>query len=260
MDKSKVTWKVDMFDRVKTVCDENITIVNSVTALGAVYIVFNDKLVLVKNRMELVSLLDNGYAAAKAKTWEELAQKLDMYCGSLSSYAKRQGNLTLLAQARFAPSVFTGGRCTDAIAQAGFLIDLLNTHVANLADFNVTPAKMTAATNLLTLLSELNSMPTTERSNGKVLRQLLFKQVTDLTNLVKSEMDPLVNSLQEDETQFVEQYFAARRIQKTGIRHEGPELPKKDLMENLAISVSSLQTETKEAKSPVNDGFCIASC
>ena len=75
-----------------------------------------------------------------------------------------------------------------------------------------------------------------------------------LTNLVKSEMDPLVNSLQEDETQFVEQYFAARRIQKTGIRHEGPELPKKDLMENLAISVSSLQTETKEAKAPVNDG------
>ncbi|MBK9017629.1 MAG: hypothetical protein IPM82_28260 [Saprospiraceae bacterium] len=163
MNKSKVTWNVDMFDRVKLVCDDNITIVQSVVALDDAYTDFKARLVDVKDRMEQVTVEDDGTAGNKDKIWETLAKKLKGLCASLRAYAKNQNNLELRAQAKYTPSAFTQERGTDAIALGNRLIDLVNTHVASLANYNVTPAKLTEATNLLTQLTEANPKPVTER-------------------------------------------------------------------------------------------------
>ncbi|MBK9014386.1 MAG: hypothetical protein IPM82_10010 [Saprospiraceae bacterium] len=53
----------------------------------------------------------------------------------------------------------------------------------------------------------------------------------------------LLGTLEAAETEFVDQYFAARRIQRTGICHETPPTPNTELTENLASTIESMQTE-----------------
>lgn len=222
MDKSKVTWKVDMFDRVKLVCENNIVIVTGLPALDDAFTRFKAKLTDVKQRMEQLSLEENGYADTKQAAWGDLALKLNAICAGIRAYAKKQGNLELLAQAKFVPSTFTNGSSTVAIAWAGRLIELVNVHIASLANYNVTPAKVTAANDLLTELTDVNPKPVTQVTTDKSLRELLIKQVRETNALLKSEMDELVRTLEFDEPDFTGEYFAARRIRRTGIRHEEP--------------------------------------
>lgn len=252
MDKTKVTWKVDMFDRVKTVCENNQAILTGLPALDDSFADFKLKLADVKQRMEAVSQMDNGAATVKDYVWEQLAMKLDALCSGLRAYAKKQGNLALMAQSKFSPSGFINDRGTDAIALAQRLLDLVNTHVASLANYNVTPAKVTIATNLLTQLDNVNTLPTTERTNGKALREILVKMVRATNDLVKTEMDPLVVTLKEEQPLFADQYFAARRLQRTGIRHKTPPPPTSELAENLAASIESMQQDA--TPEPVENG------
>lgn len=256
MNKAKVTWKVDMFDRVKLLCDTHIAIIQLVVALDAGYTIFKAMLVNVKNRMQLVTVEENGLADNKDKIWEELAKKLKSLTAALRAYAKDQRNMELRALAMFTPSAFTKERGTDAIALGTRLIDLLNTHVASLADYNVTPAKVTAASNLLAQLAAANPKPVAERTNLKVLRELLVKAVDETTVQLKDVIDELVNTLEEDEPEFVEQYFAARRIQHTGIRHEQTEEEaaarklKREAKKQEEEAKKQEATQSKEAKQP----------
>lgn len=214
-----------MFGRVIYVCDANMAPIASVTALDDAYTSFKLRVVADKALAELVPDEDenNGYAGHKDEVWEELAYSLGGMCGSLRSYAKKNKNFELLTQAKFSPTAFLKKRGSDAIPLANSKLTLLTTHVASLANYNVTPAKITAAKALSDELALLNPKSTAQRSVDKANRSLLTKQVKETTALLKDEIDPLVRSLQADYPGFVEQYFNARRIVKTGVHHEQSE-------------------------------------
>ena len=212
-----------MFDRVKLVCDANITIIDGVPALADSYTNFKNKLIIVKERMAALSNDENGLAANKDLVWMQLALALKGITAGLRAYARKQGNLELLALAKYTKSAFKQDRGTEAVALATNLIALAQANIASLANYNVTPAKMTAATTLLAQLTAANPKPVAQRTNDKVLRQLLYKQVKDTSDVLTGEMDELVRTLEDEEPLFSEEYFAARRIYRTGIRHEQPE-------------------------------------
>lgn len=212
-----------MFDRVIFVCDANMDIIESVPALEDSYTAFKLRVVADKALMQQVSNEENGYAEAKDSVWEDLAEALDSMCAGLRVYAKKQGNIELRAQAKFTKTSFLQTRGSDAIAMANNRLTLLNAHVANLSNYNVTPAKVTAATTMLGQLEVLNPKPTGQRSVDKAIRKSLVKRVKETTIVLDQEIDDLMLTLTATEPLFVAQYFNARRIQRTGIRHEKPE-------------------------------------
>lgn len=225
MNKVKITWKLDMFGRVIFVCDANTSIIDSVPALKNSYAAF--KLLVAADNTLAQQLPQedegNGYAEHRNQVWKALAQSLDSMCGGLRSYAKKSKNIELLTQAKFSPGRFVKKRGTEAILLAKSKLTLLTAQMANLADYNVTPAKLTAATALTAELDLLNPKPTAQRSVDKALRKRVTQQIKETTALLKDEVDTLMLTLKADHPGFVEQYFNARRIVKTGIHHEKTE-------------------------------------
>lgn len=223
MDKAKVVWYADMFDRVYTVCENNTAIIEEVPALEDSYTNFKTKRTDVNARIAVLSIRDNGSVAAKNAIWDSLAGSLETICAGLRVYATKVGNLELRAQAQYAPSVFTNERGTEAIATGTRLLALANTHIASLAVYNITPAQVTTATTQLTQLAVANPKPLTNRSTKKALLELLIKQVKETRNLLKLEIDEFVRTFKTAHPAFYGEYFAARRIVHTGIRHKQTE-------------------------------------
>ena len=254
MDKSKVNWKVDMFDRVVDLCDANAGTLESVPALETSYNAFKAKCTDVKARMGPLSIEDNGLAEAKNKTWDKLAKQLDSITAAISAYASVTDNIALQAQARFSPSEFLKARITDATSTAKELLTLANTHIGELASYNMTTDKVKTAETLLSELVAMAPKPTTSRSTNKALRSALFDLVAETNSLLKSQMDKLVRTLAADHPDFVAEYFAARRLVRTGIRHRQPEPPadKQAMDVLLNTSIESIGTQPKAvAPAPV---------
>jgi hypothetical protein len=223
MNKSKVTWYMDMYNRVIFVCDNNTDIIQDLIPLDEAYQIFKPKVAHAKTVSNQISTESNGYAEHKDKVWHEMALTLEGLCAAVRAYAQKQNNIELRAQAKFSPSAFEEKRGTDAIALGRNLITLVNSQVANLADYKVTPAKITAATTMLDVLENLNPKPTGQRSVDKALREQLVKEIREINILLRQEMDDLVKTLKLTESLFVDEYFNARRIQRTGIRHQQPD-------------------------------------
>jgi len=214
-----------MFGRVMYVCDANPDIIESVPALAETYDLFKLRVAADNDLAEQVPDEEegNGFAENKDKVWEELGGSLNSMLGGLRAYAKQQNNIELFTQAKFAPGRFLQKRGSDAINYANSKLALLTAQVANLADYNVTTAKITAATALSANLYLLNPKPLGQRSVDKALRSQLFKQIKETNKLLKERLDSLMLAIAPDHPYFVQQYFNARRLVRTGIRHRQPE-------------------------------------
>lgn len=262
MDKSKVTQKVDMFDRVIVICDSNIAIINGVPELKSSYEHYKDKVTDVKAMMKEGSTDDSGYAKEKGITWEALAIDLDIICEGLRAYANKNKNTVLAVKAQFAPSLFTKDRGTDAVQVARNLIALVQEHLPSLAGYNITQAKVTDAASLVDKLDSLNPKPIALRTTGKALRVMLHEAVKDTTALLNDEMDAMVKTLRREEPLFVQEYFNTRRLQKTGIRHEQPSSAKAPSMPLITAEDGALANtiETMNAAipaAPMENGMAV---
>ena len=78
MDKTKVTQKVDMFNRVNLVCESKIAIVGEVPELKLSFADFQGKVSNVKKLMREVSTDDGGLAEGKELVWQDLAVSLNI--------------------------------------------------------------------------------------------------------------------------------------------------------------------------------------
>jgi hypothetical protein len=83
---------------------------------------------------------------------------------------------------------------------------------------------------------------------------VLVKQIRETNDLLKFEMDELVRTLEMDQPDFTGEYFAARRIRRTGIRHEAP-LDTAELLKNIeSIELEPNATAVATANAPASNG------
>jgi hypothetical protein len=87
-----------------------------------------------------------------------------------------------------------------------------DTHIANLADYGITPASLTDFQNLITAYTTTSQTPRTAISTRKTAIANLKQQFTDTNNWVKRVLDKLIISLKPDYPDFVAQYFNDRII------------------------------------------------
>ena len=256
MDKTKVTQKVDMFNRVNLVCESKIAIVGEVPELKLSFADFQGKVSNVKKLMREVSTDDGGLAEGKELVWQDLAVSLNIICSGLRAYASKRRDPELAVRAKFSPSVFLNERSADAVERAMNLIALVEANLPSLEGFNVTKAKVEKAKALAVELDQVNPKPTTARTIGKAVRKELFAATRDTSLLLSNEMDALVDTLLDEQPLFVQEYRNARRLQRTGIRHQqaAPQ-PPLNLAGKLSNTVETINIDTVEV--PQENGVAV---
>lgn len=115
-------------------------------------------------------------------------------------------------------------RDTELVSTATVILKAAQANVAALAPFNVTSEEIA---DLESKINAFNSSiggseggVASRKSANKSVREYLKKLMADL-----DEIDTMMNLVQRDEPDFCDEYFAARQVKATGIRHKPPTPP-----------------------------------
>lgn len=215
----KVTQKIDMFGRVKTVCDNNIAVVNSVPKLSEYFEKLGRGIDNIKDLRQRLATNSTGYAEEKNEAKQSLSLSLSKVSAGLEAFASDQHNMVLHQQAKFSPSGFMGLRSADAVNFAEALLALAEANIASLAPYNVTPTDLTGVQALVQQLNQLNPVPVAQITTQKAIRKSMFESVQKTNDLLRTRMDAMVKTLRLSDPLFYDEYFFARKMRHPGLRH-----------------------------------------
>ena len=178
-----------------------------------------------------------GKTEKKQQAEDAMILALVKVASSLYSFARRTKKSEVAAIADVTESQLRKIRDTELASMATSIHTSALANVAALADYGVTPAVLTdlqtktaafstpACRNALrragTALGDRESSVAERVGAGAALGDL-FDQMDEL---LKDELDRLIETVRESERDFYNEYFAARVIKDIGIRHTKPNQP-----------------------------------
>lgn len=213
--------KFAMYLVVIAVLDKFAELVASVPA-------FATKVGVLKQTVEAVSDLagevdkgTGGKTEVKRTAASEMAHIVAKLVGLLHTYAVEKGDRDLMAQTAVSETAITERRDAERDAYASDLVDLVENHKAEAADWGVTDEKISKARSAVeaakTSLSERNETRT-ERSGQRKQIDSKFDEI-DLT--LDQQIDKWVEEQEDDNPQFYAEYKAARVIRDVAAGRKG---------------------------------------
>lgn len=153
-----------------------------------------------------------GYAKDKAQAEDLMIAVTMKVAGAAKAFATVQGNAVLATQMSASPSALRKFRdAVIALACQG-IHDAANAVVADLADYGILPADMTALQDAINVYVQLVGSPRTAITERKSQTSEIGLLVRDTAKLLNNRMDPLVGIFAVSDATFHRAYFDARII------------------------------------------------
>ncbi len=166
-----------------------------------------------------------GKTEKKQQAEDAMILALVKVASGLYSFARRTKKSEVAAIADVTESQLRKIRDTEVVSMATSIHTSALANVAALADYGVTPAVLTdlqtKTAAFSTALGDRESSVAERVGAGAALGDL-FDRMDDL---LKDELDRLIETVRESERDFYNEYFAARVIKDIGIRHTKPNQP-----------------------------------
>ncbi len=145
--------------------------------------------------------------------------------GALMAYASTNNNNTLLNKAKISENTFAKARddLRDDIAQG--MHDEANAVLAQLADYGVTAATLSALQTRIDAYRMAIASPKMAIGERSTHTGLLKQEFARADALVKNRLDGLVRQFEETDATFVANYRNARKITDTGSQPTPPAVP-----------------------------------
>lgn len=165
-----------------------------------------------------------GKVSSKRQMRKELIAKMKSLANSLKAYAAFTRNPELLEHAKMSLSL-SNIRDTELVTCAANLVERMQAVLPQLGEYDV----QTEAISDLRNKADLFAGALGAKQSALARRIAAEGTIDDLTRqtdeLLKLEMDPLVDSQQEKHPEFVAAYHAARKIWDLGMRGRKKEPP-----------------------------------
>lgn len=216
--------KLSMYYSVKEVNEKNITIVESVEALKKANSDFKAKITEINTIKEAQSMVSTGVTEDKAFAMVEMANAAVVVIGAGSAYSLAKNDKALLENINYSRSNILYGRDQDAYTKCMKVYDELNPLMAELTQYGLTPAIMTAFLEKINAYNAIVQSPRGAISEKKSATMQLPDLFTATDNILKI-MDGMVKGFKTSEVDYYNTYFAAREIIDLGIRHKKPVVP-----------------------------------
>jgi hypothetical protein len=204
--------KLGMFIRLESRLDNNLTIVNTKPALVTAHTSLKNQISNIRATDLIATNIITGVAQDKKALRQQLNETCFLLSSTLAAYAGNTNNNTLYQEVYLPVSSIELMRDDQISTYAQLLHDRANTHVANLADYGITPASVSDFQALINSYTATSQKPRTAISDRKTAVANLKTQFTDTNNWIKRVLDKLIIPLKPDYPDFVTQYFNDRII------------------------------------------------
>lgn len=224
-----------MYRTVQSTVDAFSVSWSGLPAFANPYNVFKEKLIQLQNYGKEQATALIGISVAKDAQRVKTADKTVKLASALSAYAASVNNDILKEQAKvFSTQILHASRA-NTLQVVERIIELANTHIANLGDFGIT---QTDVDDLQASRDELNLLfyaPRLAIVDRKYLTDAMDVLVNDLDDLLKNTFDKLMVVIKDSDEVFFRKYNAARTVVHFGTGHsasldkaEGETLPESD--------------------------------
>ena len=160
-----------------------------------------------------------GKLDAKRSAGDALISATLAMAAGVFAFARKQKDAEMKAKADVGASQLRFMRDTELITQANAILGLITANLQSLADFGITQARATDyQSKIAVFTAALGSRESSvaERAGARTSLADLFKQADDI---LREELDQLMELLRASEPQFYTEYFTARVIKDLGLRH-----------------------------------------
>lgn len=157
----------------------------------------------------------SGAASAKKLALEALSKSGEEIIGAVLAYANEQSLPELAAKMNYAPTDFTSGNARKIVTRANTVHAAATEVLANLADYRITAAKLTAFKKKIDAYDSVKTSPREKIVQRSAANQLLPQLIRTAVGILKDQLDGLMVQFKSDHPNFYEEYFSARAIVDT---------------------------------------------
>ena len=214
--------KLTMYLAVEGICDGTPTAWQPIQAFADAYTDLKIHVTNIQTFSQSQEQDTSGIAQDKQAARQAMCAAALPIANAVHAYAVKTKNNTLAMSVDFSMSDLTGGRDVTSRDNCQNIYTTANTNIANLANYGVTAAKLTALTNAITAYNLLISKPRDTRAQGKTVTGNLQAEF-DAADEDLGIMDDLTGQITV--AKFVSDYNNARIIVDTAASHASPTPP-----------------------------------
>lgn len=160
----------------------------------------------------------SGVSLAKKNALLALGDATYDVARAVRAYAAENGNDVLAGQVKFSRSQLVRGADKTVIDRTELIRDAATEAIDDLADYGVTPAKVTTLTKKIEAFRKAQPMPRQRTGKSSAATKELKKLFKSARELLNERVDGLTVQYKDSNPQFHNQYVSARKIVEPATR------------------------------------------
>jgi hypothetical protein len=211
--------KMNMFTAVNSVFQLSKDSIAKIKKLEEAIGGFGEKLTVISGHDAEYTLAAAGATAAKKSAANTLIDTVMRISNALSVLGDHTGNEQLKAECRIYSSRLYLLRDLELIKLGNHIAEIVQQHAAELAEYGIADSDRAALAAAIESFSKMREGQQQRMSEVKSVRGMLYKDITEAAGILKNEIDPLMELVKAGNSEFYNQYRAARKIKDLGARH-----------------------------------------
>lgn len=209
---SKLMAKLNMYDAVKTVCQDNAVTIATINAFKTTFDEFKDKIAAIKEVAQQKDMATQGAAADKKARKTSLCRIASAVAGAIYAYAATSGNNTLKQEVKFTNSQLMQTKDALLAPRCQNIHDLGAANLAALADYGINAAKLTELQAAIDAYAESAPKPRAAINKRAAKTATLPQLFKEADAILTERMDTFIGLFAAANPDFVATYQSARII------------------------------------------------
>jgi hypothetical protein len=204
--------KMNMFTAVNAVLQLFCEVVAKIEAFSKAADKFNDKLVHIARRDAQYTTAASGATASKNSAADTLIDLTLRIANALFVLGNNTQNEPLKSQCRLRPSRLSRCRALELKRISKRIAELARQCVSELPAYGITESDLASHTEAFELFCKIRDEQQQRLAEAKSARGLLSEDLAEANDILKNQIDPLMELVKHSDAEFYNQYKAARVI------------------------------------------------
>jgi hypothetical protein len=204
--------QMNMFTSVNSVFQLNKDSIAKIKALTDATGRFNDKLAVVAERDAQYTSAAAGATASKKSSANALIDVVLRTSNALLVLGNNTANEQLKAECRLNPSDLSRIRDLELLRICCHVAELAHQYATDLAAYGIAEPDLESLAAAITSFRKARDEQQQRLSEVTSVRGMLYEDMVEVANILRKEVDPLMELIKADHIEFYNQYWVARKI------------------------------------------------
>jgi len=204
--------RYSMYRAVDKVLSDNQSVVDGLPALAESVSDFRQTMQDISDQDNVYKTVTGGATDAKNTAEETLIETMVSLSGALSAYGRKTGDDRSRSLSQFSESDLILMRDSDLVQKGKNLLETLQQNESGLTHFGVTSAMIADFLNRLTFYEEALGRKDSKFAESKAARRKLKELFSKANEILKEEVDQMMELIRVSNSGVYNQYEAARVI------------------------------------------------